>query len=87
MYYDEEGFARLRNKNGYCVFYDAKTRKCRVYNAKPLGCRVYPVMLSEDEKIVADWLCPKKDTVSKHELTRKGKILAKLLHQIDSEKR
>jgi Fe-S-cluster containining protein len=29
-------------KNGDCVFFDSKTRKCKVYTARPRQCRTWP---------------------------------------------
>jgi hypothetical protein len=82
---DRHGFIRLRNRRGFCVFYDAEERRCRIYKHRPLGCRVYPVIYSEQEGIVLDDLCPMKSTVSKIELKVEGKKLMKLLQRIDTE--
>jgi len=83
--YDGLGFARLRNHNGFCVFYDAAKRRCEVYRHRPLGCWVYPVICKEQEGIAVDDLCPMKNTVSKLELKRKGERVIELLHRIDEE--
>jgi Fe-S-cluster containining protein len=82
-----DGFAQLRNKHGHCVFYDSKKSRCLVYRKRPLGCRIYPVILSEEEGIIVDELCPMKDTVSTDEAERKGKVLVRLLRRIDEEAR
>jgi Fe-S-cluster containining protein len=83
--YDRHGFVRLRNRRGFCVFYDAGRRRCRVYRHRPLGCRIYPVVFSEHEGIIVDDLCPMINTVSKMELRRKGKKVMELLQRIDTE--
>lgn len=83
--YDRHGFVRLRNRRGFCVFYNAEKRRCRIYKHRPLGCRVYPVIFSKQEGIIVDDLCPTRNTVSKTELERKGKKLMKLLERIDAE--
>jgi len=83
--FDRHGFVRLRNRHGFCVFYDVERCRCRIYKYRPLGCRVYPVIFSEQEGIVLDDLCPVKNTVSKIELERKGKKLIELLQRIDAE--
>jgi Fe-S-cluster containining protein len=83
--YDRHGFVRLKNRRGFCVFYDVERCRCRVYKHRPLGCRVYPVIFSEQEGIIVDDLCPMKNTVSKIELERKGKKLIELLQKIDAE--
>lgn len=83
--YDRQGYARLRNCQGFCVFYDRGKSRCRVYEHKPVGCRIYPVMYSEEEGTIVDDLCPMKDTVSKKEIKRKGKQVIELLRRIDHE--
>jgi hypothetical protein len=82
---DRHGFVRLRNRRGFCVFYDVERCRCRIYKHKPLGCRVYPVIYSEREGIIVDDLCPMKSTVSKIELKMKGKKLIEFLQKIDAE--
>ena len=83
--YDRQGFAKLRNRRGHCVFYDLEKKRCKVYKFRPSGCRTYPIIYSEGEGIIVDDLCPLKNTVSKRELKRKGIELMKLLHRIDEE--
>jgi Fe-S-cluster containining protein len=83
--YDRHCFPRLRNRHGYCVFYDVKKHRCRIYRNRPSGCRIYPVIYSEQEGIVVDDLCPMRDTVSETELERKGRKLMKLLQRIDND--
>jgi Fe-S-cluster containining protein len=80
-----EGFAQLRNRNGYCVFYADADHRCRVYNVRPLGCRIYPVIYSEEEGVVVDDLCPQRDSVSRKEVAIKAKKLMTLLRKIDDE--
>jgi len=29
VHYDGHGFARLRNRKGYCAFYDVEMRRCK----------------------------------------------------------
>ena len=83
--YDEHGYARLRNRKGYCVFYDAERRRCRVYRHRPLGCRIYPTVYSEEDGTIADELCPMSRTVLQAELDRNGKKVIRLLERIDLE--
>jgi len=83
--YDRHGFARLKNRHGFCVFYDVVKKRCRIYRHRPLGCRIYPVIYSEQEGIVVDDLCPMRNTVSKMELRRKGRKVIELLQRIDNE--
>ena len=83
--YDKKGYAQLRNRNGYCVFYDLQNRQCSIYVDKPLGCTVYPVILDVDIGIVIDSICNAKDTITDQEKSEKGKIVIRLLEQIDNE--
>jgi Fe-S-cluster containining protein len=85
MRYDKQGFARLRNRHGFCVFYNVVKYRCLIYEHRPLGCRIYPVIYSEQEGIGVDSLCPMKTTVSEMELKRKGKKVVELLQRIYHE--
>jgi Fe-S-cluster containining protein len=83
---NEEGFAQLKNREKYCVFYDIEGKRCKVYRSRPLGCRIYPVVFCEEEDAaVVDDLCPVGDTVSERKLRSKGKRLVRLLRVIDAE--
>jgi Fe-S-cluster containining protein len=81
--YDGHGFARLKNRQGFCVFYDVEKRRCRIYEHRPLGCRLYPVIYGE--QALVDALCPMRATVSETEVRRKGKKVLELLQAIDNE--
>jgi len=78
---------RLRNVDGYCYFYDTAEKRCRVYRKRPLGCCLYPVVYLVNEGVTVDELCPMGQTVSGQELRRKGKILGKLLKELDDERK
>ena len=82
--YDRHGIAKLKNRRGFCVFYDVEKCRCKIYKHRPLGCRIYPIMCSKQEGIVMDELCPMRNTVSKIELRRKGKKLIELLQRLDN---
>jgi Fe-S-cluster containining protein len=83
--YDKLGYAQLKNRKGYCVFYDLKNRQCNVYADRPAGCRVYPVILDEDIGIILDDICQSRDSITQSEKNLKGKRVIKLLEIIDSE--
>jgi len=83
--YDEKGYAQLRNDRGCCVYYDRENKRCRIYRLRPRGCRIYPVVYSEEDGVIVDYLCPMGKTVSKNELKTKGKSVIKLLKKIDKE--
>ena len=82
---DNMGYAKLRNRSGYCVFYDSARHRCKAYRYRPLGCRIYPVIYSEEDGVIVDDLCPEKGTVSADELKRKGIKVVKLLDMMDRE--
>ncbi|MCL2135152.1 MAG: YkgJ family cysteine cluster protein [Candidatus Bathyarchaeota archaeon] len=82
---DKYGYAQLRNRNGYCVFYDLDARLCSIYSDRPFGCRVYPVILDEDVGIVVDVICSERNSVTFKEKSEKGQVVLKLLRVIDEE--
>src|SRR5208283_1284125 len=83
--YDKQGYAQLKNREGYCVFYDPKKRQCSVYVDKPSGCWIYPVVLDEEKGIILDDICQSRNTITEREKKIKGKRVIKLLDKIDSE--
>lgn len=83
--YDKQGYATLKNRDGYCVFYDLNNRKCSEYENRPSGCRVYPVIVDEDVGIILDTICESRSTISEQEKAVKGKRVVKLLEIIDAE--
>jgi len=83
--FDNEGYAQLKNRGLYCVFYDAKKHLCKVYTDRPSGCRVYPVIFDDEQGIILDDICNSRDTITKEEKDAKGKRVIRLLERIDSE--
>jgi len=83
--YDDQGYAQLKNRDGYCVFYDLEKCRCNVYDDRPSGCRVYPVILDEEKGIVLDDICNSRNTITEKEKKLKGKWVIRLLKRIDSE--
>jgi len=83
--FDSEGYAKLRNLQGHCVFYDAEKQRCKVYTDRPLGCRLYPVIYDETKGIVVDSICQAQRNLNAKKMERKGKKVAKLLEKIDAE--
>lgn len=82
---DKQGYVQLKNRDGYCVFYDIMNRRCGVYADRPSGCRVYPVILDEEKGIILDNICESGETISEQEKILKGRRVIKLLEEIDSE--
>ena len=83
--YDKQGYATLKNRDGYCVFYDLTNRRCSEYLYRPSGCRVYPVIVDEEVGIVLDTICESRGSISDQEKAVKGKRVVKLLEIIDCE--
>jgi len=83
--FNEEGYAQLKNRKGYCVFYDTEKRRCSVYADRPSGCRVYPVIVDEEKGVVLDDICQARNTVKDTEKRLKGKRVIRLLRRIDCE--
>lgn len=83
--FDREGYAKLGNQQGCCVFYDVEKRRCRVYADRPLGCRIYPVMYDEEKGIMVDSICHAQGTVTEKQKAKRGKKVLKLLEKIDVE--
>ena len=83
--FDRAGYAKLRNREGHCVFYDVEKRRCNVYADRPLGCRLYPVIYDETKGIVVDSICHAQGTLTEGKKERKGKKVFKLLEKIDAE--
>jgi hypothetical protein len=83
--FDKHGYAQLRNREGYCFFYDRLNHQCSVYIDRPAGCRVYPVILDEDTGIILDSICESRKSITQSEKNLKGKRVIRLLEIIDSE--
>jgi len=83
--FDKQGYATLKNRDGYCVFYDHRKRRCSEYASRPSGCRVYPVIFDEDKGVVLDTICESRNTISDQEKSLKGKRVIRLLEVMDSE--
>ncbi len=85
VHFDSEGYATLRNRRGYCVFYDAEKRRCKVRAYRPSGCRIYPVIYDEDKGIILDPICPSRNSVADKQKAKRGEKVLKLLKKIDAE--
>jgi Fe-S-cluster containining protein len=83
--FDSEGYAKLRNLQDHCVFYDAEKQRCQVYKERPVGCRLYPVIYDETKGIVVDNICPARGNWNEKKIEKKGKKVIKLLEKIDAE--
>jgi uncharacterized protein len=85
IHFDKQGYAILKNKAGYCVFYDPQKKQCKIYLNRPSGCRVYPVIFDEDKGVVLDSICHSRETITEKEKHLQGKKVVRLLEVIDAE--
>jgi len=85
-YVDREGYLRLKNVDGHCVFLDPSTGRCRVYEHRPLGCRLYPVVYVEGGGVAVDPECPARHTVTDEELEEAARILPEIVERIEEER-
>ncbi len=76
------GFWRLKNLNGHCVFLDVKTGKCKIYPYRPKGCMAYPVIYKIGYGFIIDKECPAWRTISTKEFYEKVKILKNVLIEL-----
>jgi Fe-S-cluster containining protein len=83
--FDKEGYARLRNLQRHCVFYDIENRRCKVYRDRPLGCRLYPVIYDEEKGIVVDEVCRAEGKLNEKQMARQGQKVLELLERVDAE--
>ena len=52
----KDGFYRLRNVDGRCIFLDDKG--CKIYSMKPIGCSIYPLVFDYIHGPIMDSICP-----------------------------
>mgnify|MGYP000132521352 CR=1 FL=1 len=77
-----DGFYRLRNIDGHCIFLNIETGKCKIYSYRPIGCRVYPVIYDLNKGFILDTDCPAINTVTGREFLYKVRLLSKLLSEL-----
>lgn len=82
---NKEGYFKLSNVRGFCVFYEAKNHECRVYPIRPLGCCLYPVIFVESSGIRVDNICPAKGNFEGKTIAERGMKVLQLLETIDEE--
>ncbi|MEM0053046.1 MAG: YkgJ family cysteine cluster protein [Nitrososphaeria archaeon] len=85
---DKYGFAKLKNRNGYCVFYDTVKKECKIYENRPRGCILYPIIYDPIKKdVIIDSFCPSADTITEEELKSKRAMLIGTIKQLYKEAR
>jgi Fe-S-cluster containining protein len=84
--YDSNGFAKLKNIEGHCIFYNSFEKKCIIYEDRPIGCKLYPIIYDlQKHTVTVDQLCPSAETVTKREIRRKQKLLISTVKQLFKE--
>lgn len=74
-----DGWLRLKNSEGRCVFNDGK--RCLIYENRPEGCSLYPITFDDEKKCaVLDEDCPHRNSfkISEAELKLVSSLVAKL---------
>jgi uncharacterized protein len=62
-----DGFFRLKNVDGHCIFFQKETISCEIYNFRPFGCKLYPMIFdSEKNKCSLDDDCPHRKKFYRH---------------------
>lgn len=53
----EYGFNVLKDRQGYCMFYDTASKRCSIYSVRPADCRFFPydVLLKEGKYSWIKW--------------------------------
>ena len=82
---DKEGYAKLRNQQNHCVFFNIEDKGCMVYRSRPLGCRLYPIVYDEQKGITIDRICRAKGKLQEKQVTQQGRKVLRLLARIDAE--
>ncbi len=56
----DDGFYKLKNIDGHCVFFDLSSKNCVIYDIRPQGCRFYPLIYDyENDECIFDNHCPR----------------------------
>ncbi|MGQ4875220.1 MAG: YkgJ family cysteine cluster protein [Promethearchaeia archaeon] len=59
---NDDGLYQLKNKDGYCVFFNKSTKSCNIYDYRPEGCRFYPLIYDFNRNnCILDKDCPRAD--------------------------
>lgn len=82
FYTYSNGFYRLKNVNGKCIFLENNI--CKIYELRPMGCRAYPLVYDERRGVILDDDCPLK-TIPKKELLKGVKELLIALKEIERD--
>ncbi len=79
-----KGIYYLKNRAGYCYFFDPVKKECKEYANRPDGCRYYPILydVHSETLLIDDTICPMAHTVTTKELEDKAPIIKKTVKEI-----
>ncbi len=78
-----DGFAKLRNVDGHCIFFDPTTKRCKIYSHRPLGCRIYPIIFDEEYGVMLDPLCPYRHMATCRDVIEGIEMLRNFLRRVE----
>ena len=78
------GIYYLKNRVGYCYFFDPVKKECKEYANRPDGCRYYPILydVHSETLLIDDTICPMAHTVTTKELEGKAPLIKKTVKEI-----
>lgn len=79
-----DGFWRLKEHGGPCVFLDRRTGLCRIHEFKPATCRLYPVIYFDGKVALDIEVCPKAREADPEEALDAIPALIALLRELSS---
>lgn len=76
-----DGFYRLKNVEGCCVF--LRGNRCTIYDYRPIGCSLYPIVIdAETGDVVLDRECPLAATTTPGELSKARRLARLILREL-----
>jgi len=82
FYEFRDGFYRLRNVDGRCMF--LRSGRCGIYEVRPLGCRVYPLVIVGEGVVEVDNFCPLLRRIPCEEIVKGVEELKKFVEELES---
>jgi len=68
IFKNKDDLFQLKNVEGYCVFFDKRSKICTIYEFRPQGCRFYPLIFDINElKCKLDEDCPRTNLFYQNE--------------------
>lgn len=80
----KDGFWRLKEYRGRCIFLDRETRLCKIHASKPATCRLFPVIYFDGKVAVDVETCLEARKVNPEEALDAIPDLVALLYELSS---